>query len=69
MIAYEVWVNDKKICVAGVGESGVLNAVLTWGGKPGRPPQNPNLHVGGLVNDEHVRWTEKVNIIWKWATR
>jgi hypothetical protein len=30
MVCYEVFINGKKICVAGVGELGVLAAHLTW---------------------------------------
>lgn len=60
MICFEVWVNGEKICLAGVGESGVLNSIVTWGG---RQWIKTDLHVGGLVNDEHVRWTEKEHIL------
>ena len=59
MICFEVWVNGEKICLAGVGDSGVLDSIVGWGGRQGRQLIKPNLHVGGLVNDEHVRWTEK----------
>ena len=55
MICFEVWVNGEKICLAGVGESGVLNAIIDGGNKQ----RKSNLHIGGLVNDEYVRWTEK----------
>jgi hypothetical protein len=30
MICYEVFINGKKKCVAGVGEQGVLTGILTW---------------------------------------
>src|SRR5579864_1020784 len=30
MICYEVYINGKKICVAGVGEMGVLSGILSW---------------------------------------
>ena len=70
MICFEVWVNGEKICVAGVGEVGVLSAIVTW--SQGRPnatftaeseqkPSKPYLHVGGLVNREHVRWTQQTD--------
>jgi hypothetical protein len=42
MIAFEAYLNGKKICVAGVGDSGVLSAFLWWHGphpyKKGGPP-------------------------------
>ena len=63
MICFEVWVNGEKICLAGVGETGVLSSIVSWGGKQGWPPEKPNLRVGGLVNKEHVRWTEKEHIL------
>ena len=55
MICFEVWVNGEKICLAGVGESDVLTCILDGG----RRGLKSNLHVGGLVNEKHVRWTEK----------
>jgi len=30
MTCFEVEVNGKKVCVAGVGEFGVLTATLSW---------------------------------------
>ncbi len=30
MIAFEVWRNGQKLCVAGVGKHGVLTQILTW---------------------------------------
>lgn len=57
MICFEVWVNGEKICLAGVGKSGILNSIIDLAAKH----QHLSLHVGGLVNDEHVRWTEKAH--------
>lgn len=59
MICFEVWVNGEKVCVAGVGNSGVLSSIVSWGGRENRKFIKPKLHVGGLVNGEHVRWTEE----------
>lgn len=66
MIAFEVWLNGKKLSVAGVGEYGVLSQILTWvASRPKdmltdvtnqQPDSAVRLTVGGLVNDEHVRW-------------
>jgi len=59
MICFEVWVNGEKICLAGVGESGVLNAIIDGA----RKQRKSNLHIGGLVNDEYVHWTKKEHIL------
>lgn len=62
MICLEVYLNDKKICVAGVDESGLVTAIVTV--IPHRPQEIEkglplaDFRVGGLVNNEHVRWTE-----------
>jgi hypothetical protein len=52
MIAFEVWVNGEKKCTAGVGDKGVLNAIMNG-------PSHPHLSVGGLSGEEHVRWLER----------
>jgi hypothetical protein len=58
MICFEVWVNGEKICLPGVGDD-VLNCILDGG----RRGFKSNLHVGGLLNDEHVRWTQKIHAL------
>ena len=30
MICFETYINGKKVCLAGVGTAGVLNAILSW---------------------------------------
>jgi len=30
MICFEVKINGNKVCVAGVGESGVLSSIINW---------------------------------------
>lgn len=55
MICFEVWVNGEKVCLAGVSESDVLTCIVDGE----RRGLKSNLHVGGLVKDEHVRWTQK----------
>ena len=66
MIAFEVYVNGEKQCVAGVGDIGVLTSILTWrgnqpdeNGTPGEPLLQ--LEVGGLISrsQEHVRWLDR----------
>ena len=64
MIAFEVHLNGKKICTAGVGELGVLSTILCWRGtqpyKKGGPTvaEYLRLDVGGIPDrsGEHVRW-------------
>jgi hypothetical protein len=56
MCAFSVHLNGKKLCLAGIGEDGVLTAIVDWVSKEGRA--NMSLQVGGLVGGtgEHVRW-------------
>jgi hypothetical protein len=30
MIAFEIHLNGEKLCRAGIGDSGVLSAIVTW---------------------------------------
>ncbi len=59
MIAFEVFVNERRVCVASVGDAGVLSAILSFCRSAGREPGNNDLFlsVGGLANNEHVHWT------------
>ncbi|HZQ18154.1 MAG TPA: hypothetical protein VFA90_05485 [Terriglobales bacterium] len=55
MRAFEVSLNGKKLCVAGVGDDGVLVANADWVGKPG--DEELFLAVSGLNNSrEHIDW-------------
>ena len=69
MICFDVYVNGKKLCRAGVGATGVLTAIVNWVGIPAGPsPSGPRrarrearLHVGGLWHpepdeNEHLLW-------------
>lgn len=71
MIAFEVKLNGKRVCIAGADDLGVLSAHVTAAGKlgkktvPARPDDtNGEIHysVGGLTSrtdpdkDVHVRW-------------
>jgi hypothetical protein len=61
MIAFEIYVNDDKICRAGVGDDGVLSAIVSWAAKAmatGARNENLFLNMGGLINPEHkhVSW-------------
>lgn len=59
MRAFEVHLNNKKICVAGIGDNGVLTAIIDYVGGHGR--NETAFHVGGLITseDEHVRWVKR----------
>ena len=67
MIAFEVHLNGKKICTAGVGEIGVLSTILAWRGsqpyEKGGPtvPEYLRLDIGGIHggSGEHVRWLDR----------
>ena len=55
MRAFEVHLNNKKVCVAGIGDDGVLTAIMDYVCGHGR--NDTALSVGGLTSEnEHVRW-------------
>ena len=56
MRAFEVRLNGKKICLAGVGNDGVLSTIVNWVPRDGRGELS--LDVGGLISseDQHVMW-------------
>jgi hypothetical protein len=58
MRAFEISLNGKKLCVAGIGDNGVLSAIVNWTGKSGEG--DSSIAVGGLVGStgEHIRWIE-----------
>jgi hypothetical protein len=45
MICFEIWVNNQKVCVAGIGDSGVLAAHVTWSQR--RPEESSTPKVSG----------------------
>src|SRR5437868_4536428 len=66
MIAFEVHLNGKRICTAGVGNIGVLTASLAWRGPQPHQKDGPaiaeylRLDVGGLADSgEHLRWLDR----------
>ena len=70
MIAFEVHLNGRKLCTAGVGDHGVLTTNLAWvcrkgehtrTRKPHSVEEEMTLDVGGLITptEEHVRWQER----------
>ena len=70
MIAFEVYLNGKQICTAGISELGVLSANVCWvkrnekasrGKNPRLAKEELKLDVVGLVTptDEYVRWHDQ----------
>jgi hypothetical protein len=57
MRALNVSLNGKKLCVAGVGDRGVLSAIVNW--VSGRRGEDLFLQVGGLANEVHVDWVSQ----------
>lgn len=59
MRAFEVHLNGKRLCLAGVGERGVLTAIIDH--VAGLKGSNLNLNVGGLFSStgKHVRWRNR----------
>ena len=61
MIAFEVSLNGEKVCVAGVGELGVLSGHVCWVRREGEEidlETELTLGVGGLLtpSNEDMRW-------------
>jgi hypothetical protein len=56
MHAFEVYLNGRRLCLAGIGDDGVLTAIVTYVAGKGRKEQR--LLVGGLISPtgEHVNW-------------
>ncbi len=59
MRAFEVHLNGKRLCVAGIGEDGVLTAFIT--GIARKDWNHLDLKVDGLVGKtgEHVLWSDR----------
>ncbi len=59
MRAFDVYLNQRKLCRAGIGDNGVLTAIVNWVAGDGR--RDLFLQVGGLMTpqDEHVRWVSQ----------
>src|SRR5262245_23145574 len=63
MIAFVVSVNGQRVGTIGVGDNGVLSAIVRWSGHAGEPG-HMNLDIGGLDSktDEHIRWPHPPDI-------
>ena len=69
MTVLDVYLNDRKLCRAGVGRDGVLTAIVNWvkltgeatGGLhgPWPPGQEARLQVAGLRKNTHMAWAER----------
>ena len=73
MICFEVSVNGERLCIAGVGEYGVLSAMTTWSrrqqplAEAGSEDRDEDLEldVGGFYRDppegdgEHLQWARR----------
>jgi hypothetical protein len=59
MRGFEVYLNGKRLCVAGIGDDGVLTAILDHVARGGR--HDLHLRVGGLLSStkEHVTWQSR----------
>jgi hypothetical protein len=59
MRVFQVYINGKRRCLAGIGNDGVLSAIATLVVSPGR--REMMLSVSGLINpaNEHVRWLDR----------
>jgi hypothetical protein len=57
MRSFNVSLNGKKLCLAGVGERGVLSAIISWVG--GDRGEDLHINVGGLANEEHIDWVDQ----------
>ncbi len=57
MRAFKVFLNGKKLCLAGIGNDGVLTTTMFYA--PVRNRHDMRARVGGLLmpQDEHAEWT------------
>lgn len=65
MLAFEIYINGRKRCTAGIRGPCVLTAVLSWilreRASRGRKRKELHLGVGGLVShsDEFLQWWQR----------
>ncbi|MGO8985197.1 MAG: hypothetical protein ACLQFM_10450 [Terriglobales bacterium] len=57
MRAFKVSLNGERVCLAGIGERGVLTAIVTW--VAGDRRADLFMEVGGLANEEHLKWVNQ----------
>jgi hypothetical protein len=63
MTAFEIRVNGKKVCTAGLSEPGVVSSIVSWvrgvpRGKGRRATERTHIHIGGLNSrtETHYTW-------------
>jgi len=57
MLAFEILVNGKRLCLAGTDAHNVFSTIVSWGR---RADDRINFHVGGIVSGDshdHYEWT------------
>ncbi len=61
MRAFKVYLNGKRLCLAGIGDDGVLTAITNWVAGGRYKAADLFLEVGGLVSPtrEHVKWVKQ----------
>ena len=70
MVCFEVHINGVTVCTAGVGDLGVLSAILTWVKRdPARCPEGTDqdewcheklfFDLGGRIGHDDLRWIKK----------
>ena len=62
MLCFDVRLNGQRVALGGVGDDGVLNAIVGCVCQKGRPQDEPcalELSVGGLDDHDHLRWVEQ----------
>ena len=69
MRVFDVFVNDERLCRAGVGDDGVLDTIVTWvkltgdaaheARRSNAPVEETTVQVGGLSNHTHQRWVQR----------
>jgi hypothetical protein len=59
MIAFEVYLNGEKLCLAGVGGDWVLSVIATWVSRRGQ--SDMFMSAGGLITEteEHIEWMKQ----------
>jgi hypothetical protein len=60
MRAFKVSLNGKKLCLAGVGDHGVLSVIVNW--VAGDRGADLFMEVGGLACEEHVAWIRQKHL-------
>ena len=64
MKVFDIYVNHRKVCTAGLNQAGVVSSVLTWGaghGKHVRKTEHLEFRVGGLISRSRtfVEWFKR----------